>query len=129
LREFERSLAADRPGTMARFSGAQGKGDSRRRHIAGVLERTTAGNASGAVLAAGLAVLAAADLRRNLSRVRQPTLVLHGARDRVVPPVAGRRLAAGLPCARFVLLRACAHAPFVSQPRQVAAVLREFLDG
>jgi len=129
LREFERSLTADRAGTMARFIGAQGKGDARRRRVSGVLERAMAGDAPGTVLAAGLAVLASADLRRNLSRVRQPALVLHGAGDRIVPPLAGRRLADALPHARFSLLRSCAHAPFVSRPRQVAAALREFLGG
>ena len=41
---------------------------------------------------------------------------------------AGRRLAAALPDARFSLLRACAHAPFLSQPARVARELREFFD-
>jgi pimeloyl-[acyl-carrier protein] methyl ester esterase len=127
LQEFGRSLAADRAGTMARFIGAQSKGDARRRRIGGVLERSAAAGASADVLAAGLAILAAADLRPTLSGVRQPALVLHGARDRIVPPAAGRRLADGLPCARFLLLRACGHAPFLSQPRRVIALLRDFL--
>jgi pimeloyl-[acyl-carrier protein] methyl ester esterase len=69
-----------------------------------------------------------ADLRRDLRRVRQPALVLQGARDYIVPPAAGRRLAAALPDARFQLLRSCAHAPFLSQPAQVARALREFFD-
>jgi pimeloyl-[acyl-carrier protein] methyl ester esterase len=129
VREFERSLFADRDGTMARFIGAQGKGDSRRSRIAGTLERAAAADASDDVLSAGLAVLSAADLRRDLARVQQPALVMHGAHDRVVPAGAGRRLAAALPCARFCLFRSCAHAPFLSQPRRTAALLRKFLDG
>jgi pimeloyl-[acyl-carrier protein] methyl ester esterase len=56
----------------------------------------------------------------------QPALVVHGARDCIVPAAAGRRLAQALPNARFVLLRTCAHAPFLSRPRQVATLLREF---
>jgi len=67
-------------------------------------------------------------LRRELTRIRQPALVLHGAHDRIVPHVAGRRLAAALPDARFALLRTCAHAPFLSQPREVAQMLRKFFD-
>jgi pimeloyl-[acyl-carrier protein] methyl ester esterase len=129
LAEFGHSLAADRGGTLGRFVGAQGKGDARRRRVAGVLERAVARDASSAVLAAGLAILAAADLRPVVSRLRQPVLVVHGARDRIVSPVAGRRLAGLPPLARFCLLRSCGHAPFVSRPRQVAALLGEFFDG
>ena len=128
LHEFGRSLAADRAGTLARFTAAQAKGDARAIQVASVLQRFNERGAPTDVLMAGLGVLSSADLRRELSLVRQPVLVLHGARDRIVPPAAGRRLAAALPGARFELLRACAHAPFLSQPRAVAAALREFFD-
>ena len=128
LHEFGRSLAADRAGTLARFTAVQARGDSRARRFADVLRQFSENAAPADVLAAGLAVLSSADLRRDLSRVGQPALVLHGARDRIVPPAAGRRLAAALPNARFALLRACAHAPFLSQPARVAAALREFFD-
>jgi pimeloyl-[acyl-carrier protein] methyl ester esterase len=53
---------------------------------------------------------------------------MHGARDRIVPAAAGRRLAVALPNARFELLRACAHAPFLSQPTRIARMLRAFFD-
>ena len=128
LREFGRSLIADRAGTLARFVAVQARGDARARQFVGVLRQLSEGNATDDVLAAGLGVLASADLRRELPRVRQPALVLHGARDRIVPPAAGRRLAAALPNARFSLLRTCAHAPFLSQPARVARELREFFD-
>ena len=128
LREFGRSLAADRAGTLARFVAAQAKGDARARQFASVLKESSERNTPDSVLAAGLAVLSSADLRRELSRVKQPALVMHGARDRIVPVMAGRRLAAALPEARFELLRACAHAPFLSQPAQTAKLLRAFFD-
>ncbi|MCC7484212.1 MAG: alpha/beta fold hydrolase [Burkholderiales bacterium] len=129
LAESARALAADRGGTLGRFVGAQGKGDSRRRHVTDALQRLLAAHAPDPVLAAGLAVLARADLRGDLHRVKQPVLVVHGAHDRIVSPVAGRRLAAMLPDARFHLLRSCAHAPFLSQPARVAALMRGFLRG
>jgi pimeloyl-[acyl-carrier protein] methyl ester esterase len=126
LREFGHRLAADRAGTLARFTAAQARGDARAGRFAGRLGQLVEASATDGALAAGLDVLARADLRRELSRVRQPALVLHGARDRIVPPAAGRRLAAALPHARFTLLRSCAHAPFLSQPDRVARALREF---
>jgi pimeloyl-[acyl-carrier protein] methyl ester esterase len=128
LQEFRRSFSDDRAGTLARFLAALVKGDARARKIAGALRRSSEGSATDAVLAAGIAVLLEADLRRELTQVRQPVLVLHGARDRIVPPAAGIRLAAALPDARFALLRSCAHAPFLSQPDRVARELRRFLD-
>lgn len=128
LREFGQAVVADRPGTLARFVAVQAKGDGRARHVAGVLQRLYEGGVADDVLAAGLAVLATTDLRRDLRRVTQPALVMHGARDRIVPPAAGRRLAEALPLARFHLLRACAHAPFLSQPGRVARLLRDFFD-
>ncbi len=128
LHEFGRWLAADRAGTLARFTAAQAKGDARAIQVAGVLQRFNERGAPTDVLMAGLGVLSSADLRRELSLVRQPVLVLHGARDRIVPPAAGRRLATALPNARFALMRTCAHAPFLAQPQRVARLLRDFLD-
>ena len=128
LREFDRSLTEDRAGTLARFAGATAKGDARARRCSRALQAAIGRDAPDAVLAAGLAVLASADERRELRGVEQPALVLHGARDRIVPAAAGRRLAAMLPDARYVLLRVCAHAPFLAQPERVARMLRDFLD-
>ena len=128
LQEFGRALAEDRAGTLARFVGAQAKGDARARRFSGTQQRAIGKNVSDTVLAAGLTVLSRADLRGELIRVPQPALVLHGAHDRIVPPAAGRRLAMLLPDARFSLLRSCAHAPFLSRPEQVAKMLRAFFD-
>jgi pimeloyl-[acyl-carrier protein] methyl ester esterase len=125
LREFGQRLESDRAATLARFAAAQARGDARTQRYTGLLGQLE-GSATDGMLSAGLRVLANADLRRELSRVRQPALVLHGARDRIVPPAAGHRLAAALPDARFALLRTCAHAPFLSQPGRVARALREF---
>lgn len=128
LHEFGQAIKTDRAGTLARFVAVQAKGDAHARQVGGMLQRLYDQGVPDDVLAAGLAVLSSADLRRDLRWVRQPALVLHGARDRIVPPAAGRRLAAALPRGRFRLLRACAHAPFLSQPDRVARALRDFFD-
>ena len=127
LREFGQALVDDRAGTLARFIAVQAKGDARAKRVAGVLQRLYERGPHADVLATGLAILSSTDLRRELSGVGQPALVLHGARDRIVPHAAGRRLAEALPNARFELLRACAHAPFLGQPERVARLLRDFL--
>jgi pimeloyl-ACP methyl ester carboxylesterase/DNA-binding SARP family transcriptional activator len=51
----------------------------------------------------------ALDLRPRLGEVRVPTLVLQRRGDRVVPPAAGRMLAAGIPGARLALLEGDDH--------------------
>ena len=128
LREFGQALATDRAGTLARFAAVQAKGDARARRYSDLLQRLYQAGYPQDVLAADLAVLAGTDLRGELRQVRQPALVLHGARDRIVPPTAGIRLAAALPDARFELMRSCAHVPFLSQPDRVVRMLRAFLD-
>lgn len=128
LEEFGNLLTADRAGTLSRFSGVQARGDARARRVAGALRRFNESDTPIGTLLSGLAILSGADQRRDLRRIRQPALALHGARDRVVPAAAGRRLAAALPRSRFALLRACAHAPFLSQPARVALLLRKFFD-
>lgn len=78
---------------------------------------------------AGLEILATADLRPALGAVDLPVLVIHGERDPVCPPGAGRALAAAIPGARLRELPGAGHAPFLSRPEAFAAALRPFLTG
>ena len=50
-------------------------------------------------------------LRGRLHRVRVPTLVMWGDRDRLIPPAHGRAYAEGIPNARLVTIEACGHLP------------------
>ncbi len=85
------------------------------------------GEARPAALARGLDLLRAADLRALAPRVPVPTLVIAGQYDRITPPSAGRALAEALPGGRYVEIRRAAHAPFLSHPGELAALLDEFL--
>lgn len=78
-------------------------------------------------LLAGLAVLAAADLRGVVPTVRSATLVLHGEDDPVCPAGAGRALADAIPGARLALLPGAGHAPFLSAPGPFARDVSAFL--
>lgn len=75
---------------------------------------------------AALETLQTVDLREELSGVETPALVLHGEGDEIIPPEAGRYLAAHLPQGRFVGLAGTGHAPFLSRPEQCFALWREF---
>lgn len=61
-----------------------------------------------------------------LPRLRQPTLVMAGRDDPIVPPVNGRILAALIPNARLCLVDD-GHLFLLSLPNQMAPLVREFL--
>lgn len=56
-----------------------------------------------------------------------PALVLHGDRDRIVPPSHGERMAAALPGAQFAWLPGEGHMPVVEGAEKTAAAVAEFL--
>ncbi len=76
-----------------------------------------------AAIAAGEDALTPADL----SRIRQPTLVLWGDRDRILPLATGRRLSAALPYARLEILPRCGHVPPTERPLAFARRVEAFL--
>lgn len=75
----------------------------------------------------GLEILCAIDLRPQLAAIRQPTLVVHGNADPIIPHGAGEFLATALPDAHLMSLPGIGHAPFLSCPAECAARMREFL--
>ena len=71
-------------------------------------------------------------LRRFLSglwlhRLRQPTLVLHGDADPIVPVANGRILAARIPGARLVTVPGGGHLFLLTRPQAMARVITDFL--
>lgn len=77
----------------------------------------------------GLDLLCHTDLRAELSRLMQPTLVLHGGLDTLTPAAAGSWLAAHVPNARHVEYARAAHAPHLSHVDEVAAEIGRFIHG
>jgi 3-oxoadipate enol-lactonase len=78
---------------------------------------------------AQMAALAGHDLRARLPQLAGlPTLVLHGAEDRLVPPARGRELAQSIPGAELVLLPRCGHMLSTDCERSVARAIRMHLE-
>ncbi len=65
-------------------------------------------------------------LRRRLSRVRIPALVVWGESDGVMDPDYGRAYAQALPNARFELIPEAGHLPQIEQPARLLNVVWEF---
>lgn len=61
-----------------------------------------------------------------LHRLPQPTLILTGDDDPIVPPINGRILASRIPDARVRTVD-CGHLFMVTKPREVAGFVKEFL--
>lgn len=80
-----------------------------------------------AVFMAQLQALLASDRSARLHAITAPTLVVHGADDKLIRPSNGRRLAERIPGARLVMLEQCGHMPMHEKPDEVAAHVLEFL--
>jgi len=75
---------------------------------------------------AQLAAAVGHDAAARLGAIAVPTLVVHGAEDRMVPPANGRALAATIPGARLLEVEDAAHLYTTDEPAADEAVL-EFL--
>jgi pimeloyl-ACP methyl ester carboxylesterase len=64
-----------------------------------------------------------------LPRVSNPTLIVWGAQDKIVPPICGEQYARLLPNATLRLIENCGHSPQVEKPDEYVSILREFLSG
>ncbi len=72
-----------------------------------------------------LELLAGQDQRHLVKRIAQPTTLIHGRLDQITPPGAANWLWHELPQAHLEMIDHCGHAPFWSQPKHVAALVRE----
>jgi pimeloyl-ACP methyl ester carboxylesterase len=66
-------------------------------------------------------------LGHRLARIDRPTLVLWGESDRIVTPEYGRAYAQLIPGARFELIEAAGHYPYLERPEAFVEAVIEFL--
>lgn len=75
-------------------------------------------------LDSGLELLEKLDLRETVGDIQQPTLIIHGEEDAIVPLAAGSWLANHLPNAELHTVPGCGHAPFLTQPEKFNTAIR-----
>lgn len=63
-----------------------------------------------------------------LPKITQPTLILWGARDRLIPLAAARVFAQGIPGSRLVTFNTLGHVPQEEDPQATLAPVRAFLE-
>jgi len=73
--------------------------------------------------------LAALDFMPVLGNIRNPTLVMVGARDQTTPPALARQLADGIRGAKFLEIPGCGHCPQIENPQAFVDAVNGFLPG
>lgn len=124
---FTAAVATDTAKALSRFVMLFTQGDTAARRVVRSLTPLL-DNAlpTSAVLLRGLAWLRDTDLRGALPKLGQPTLIVHGECDPLMPIGAAEAMATALPRARIERLAGIAHAPFVSDPARFASLIDAF---
>lgn len=131
LRQFAVELERDYAATLRRFLAFQVRGSANERELLTDMRSRlfSRGEPDVNALRGGLEILRDADLRGELSAIRQPALLIAGERDRLTPPQASFYMAQALPDARMVEIAGAAHAPFLSHPEFFVEQITDFLHG
>ena len=131
LEEFAANLQQDYAQTLRRFLSLQMRGSEQERAVLALLRESlfSRGTPDLYALEAGLEILRDSDQRGALPEVTQPTLVLAGGRDTLIPRQAAQYLAGQIPGARLAMIEGAAHAPFLSHPDEFVMQLMSFLKG
>jgi pimeloyl-[acyl-carrier protein] methyl ester esterase len=130
LDSFASDLRLDRERTIRRFMALQAHGDENPKEVTRALAAASSDRfgVSDDALERGLGILRETDLRPHVDEISQPALLIHGARDELVPIAAAEYLAEHLRLAELEIVSGAAHAPFLSEPRRVAQRILDFLD-
>jgi pimeloyl-[acyl-carrier protein] methyl ester esterase len=128
LSQFGDELTVAYRQTLQRFVTLQVQGSEHAREALGSLrsELFARGEPSTQALRDWLDLLLTSDLRDDVRTISQPTLVIAGDRDTIVPAAAGRWLASALPKASLAIIPGAAHAPFLSHPDAFVEALAAF---
>lgn len=129
FQDFGTALTAGFRPTIERFVALETLGSAHaqeelRELRAHVFER---GEPSVAALQEGLGLLETFDARDELARLGMPSLWMSGRRDRIVTPAAMLWAAKQCPRGHYVEFPS-AHAPFLTDPAQVAEAILNFAD-
>lgn len=71
--------------------------------------------------------LARIDLRPQLAKIRNPTLILCGALDQSTPAPLARELAQAIPGATYQEIPGCGHCPMLEQPAVLVGLIHAFM--
>lgn len=130
FRSFALQVSTDYQSTLVKFLTLQCMGARDTRGIVRQLREAFAARPTPTVhtLQGTLDILLEQDLRPEIDRLRQPTLLIHGDRDVLVPLQAAHWMSRQLPDAALRVIAGASHAPFLSHAEQFCAALLQFLE-
>ena len=73
------------------------------------------------------AIMGRPDCRKDLKKIKCPTLVLCGRQDALTPPALHEEMAGAIPKAALVVIEDCGHLSPLERPRTVSALMRYWL--
>lgn len=128
LQTFANDLERDYAATLLRFLSLQVRNGENVRTVLKYLRVAlfARGVPEAGVLRAGLDVLLDSDLRAEAGKLMPPLSIVQGERDMLAPADAARWLAGHVPGARLTMIPGCAHAPFLSHPKDFVQSVMEF---
>ncbi len=127
---FALQLADDFRATLQKFMALQARGSEKLKDEIRLLRDTVLkyGDPDQKALKLGLTILKQADYRQQLSRITQPTLLIHGNRDHLIPVKAVYEMAMQIPDAQIREIDRAGHAPFLSHPRLFIEAVENFVN-
>lgn len=128
LAGFQQQLSEDFQRTVERFLALQTLGTESARQDARLLKAVVLQHQMPevSVLTGGLDILRTADLREALAGCSLPFLRIYGYLDGLVPRNVASLLDSKWPHTQSVVMKGCAHAPFVSHPDEFSKLIIDF---
>jgi len=129
LQNFSESLRSDIQQTLQRFVALQIMGNDDNRMILRKLRELLNSNEAPhpAALQGGLKILQQVDLRNQLSKITQPTLMIVGKRDTLSHPKTAGQMLPLLPNAQLEIIDGAGHAPFLSHNGHFTNLIEQFI--
>jgi len=128
LEQFANELQQNHKLTLLRFLALQARGSDKARDEIRILRESVFvhGEPSARTLAAGLDILQYDDMRATAPHISQPTLIIYGLRDTLIPVEAVDWFEQNLSHCTIREIIGAGHAPFLSHPDQFIAAVEGF---
>ncbi|VAW96448.1 Pimeloyl-[acyl-carrier protein] methyl ester esterase BioH [hydrothermal vent metagenome] len=131
LDSFAQQLEHDYKKTVDKFMALQMLGADDYKFSLKVLKSSIASrpDPSMQALRSGLNILKTTDLREKLHALSQPTLMISGEHDRLMPYQAAAAMQVLFSHAKSTMIKGAGHAPFISHPNEFIQLIKEFSYG
>jgi len=129
LQDFKQGIEQQAAKTMSRFFALMLHGENITRQQFNAIARAAVDRnqpCSAQGMQEGLRLLEYLDLRDQISHIHQPTIIMHGDNDAVIPVQASDFLAKNIPNSTLHHFETCGHAPFLTKTKIFHSLLESW---